>query len=481
MKRVHIEPGAFVDSAGRQVILRGITVFGPGINPDITAFPDKKAVAGYAENGFNAVRLALVWDRAEHETGIYDDGYLRQAVSFVEACRNAGIYVYIVLWQRHFASFRDGGCGAPVWAADTDAIPYSRLRYNASQLGYFLNPAVSRAFDNFWRNSPIAEKGVQDRYADMVRHILPFFAGRENFLGIDFMSDPYPGTPAVRIMKSAVSEGLKQARKNPGISKTALFRTYFRSRSSYGIFNFINDEKLFAEIADRGRAASVAFDTGAYSRFLSRMTDAVRSDYPDLGIFAENNYCSNIGVPGRVLCGRGTALAVNGFDIINGTTAGDVPEGAERLRLIFRRHAESAAYSASPVIVGSWGRYQGYDLSRKCIKEQLEIFDEYCWSALYLSEDGTLTQELSELLRRAYPMAVTGRITGFGYTDENTFTLTYSQKKAGRGRTIIYLPREVKRIECGGEYEINGNRLEITTGIGVHTVKIIFTEKEITL
>jgi endoglycosylceramidase len=60
---------------------------------------------------------------------------------------------------------------------------------------YIVMPALERAFDHFWQNSPgPGGPGLQDRYAAAWRRVAAFFAGNPYVMGDDLFNEPWPGT-----------------------------------------------------------------------------------------------------------------------------------------------------------------------------------------------------------------------------------------------------------------------------------------------
>jgi endoglycosylceramidase len=56
-------------------------------------------------------------------------------------------------------------------------------------------PALQRAFDHFWANSPgPGGIGLQDRYAAAWEHVAERFAGNPSVLGYEIMNEPWPGS-----------------------------------------------------------------------------------------------------------------------------------------------------------------------------------------------------------------------------------------------------------------------------------------------
>ena len=68
------------------------------------------------------------------------------------------------------------GEGAPDWAVQDDGLPAQpQLGFPAN---YYSMPALQRALENFWANSPgPGGVGLQDRFAEAWRHVAQRLAG----------------------------------------------------------------------------------------------------------------------------------------------------------------------------------------------------------------------------------------------------------------------------------------------------------------
>jgi endoglycosylceramidase len=56
-------------------------------------------------------------------------------------------------------------------------------------------PALERAFDHFWQNSPgPGGVGLQDRYAAAWQHVAAYFRGNRYVMGDDLFNEPWPGS-----------------------------------------------------------------------------------------------------------------------------------------------------------------------------------------------------------------------------------------------------------------------------------------------
>jgi endoglycosylceramidase len=481
MEKIHIEGKTFRDSSGREIIFRGMNFIYTGKAKD---YPrdycfdwGEKELREYSANGFNLIRLGVIWDAAEHEMNRFDDDYLRHVAAFIDRCSRHGIYVYIVLYQKHYASFINGGAGAPLWATKTGSHTYMRVKYEASQLQYFFNPAVGKAFDNFWQNKTVGGGRLQDKYAEMLNHILPFFEGKNNFLGIDFLNEPFLGSRSLFAFGLAVTRGLRETIADKDIKTAEVFKTYFKGKSPYEIFKYIDSPEKFRSVISSAKFLSIEFDRKYYDPFVERMIDATGSADKDYFVFKENNFCSNIGMA----CGlqksdrKNIVFAPNGFDITAGTTSKITLGNKERIEIIFDNHRRTQEKLGCPVIVGEWGK-QANSVNVSLMKDELRIFDKNKWSAaFYQYEKDIFTKPSGKALIRPYPAATAGTLDYFSYDSENRiFEMQFSQKRDKQIESVVYLPDEPAEIIADGEYKIEKNRLKIKTGVGVHRIKIRF-------
>ena len=142
-----------VDARGRIVMLRGGNVIQltgnahrPGSGTDGGGW--QYGTPGLmAEAGFNAVRLAIFMDRVAPAPGRIDTAYLDAVAATIAAYKRQGIATLIDFHQDEFGPLV-GVRGMPEWMTLTDGLK----RNPALQFpnGYFNDPAVQHAFDNFW-------------------------------------------------------------------------------------------------------------------------------------------------------------------------------------------------------------------------------------------------------------------------------------------------------------------------------------------
>lgn len=180
------------NSNGQVVLLHGfneVYKLAP-YEPSASGFSEDDA-AFLAANGFNVVRLGVIWAGVEPQPGVYDAAYVKSIQQTVQMLAAHGIYTIIDMHQDLYSASL-GGEGAPEWATQTGGRPDQGFGFPGS---YYLNPAETTAWDNFWNNSNAANGiGLQDNYAKAWETVAAAVAGNNSVIGYDIMNEPFPGT-----------------------------------------------------------------------------------------------------------------------------------------------------------------------------------------------------------------------------------------------------------------------------------------------
>ena len=176
------------DADGRVVNLHGINMVykRPPYAPDAVGFGDDDA-AFLAAEGFNAVRLGVIYSAVEPQPGIYDDAYLDRIRATVDALATHGVLALLDFHQDMYNE-RFQGEGWPDWAVMDDGLPAQPA--SGFPNNYLLMPALQRAFDHFFAN----DGGLQDHYAAAWAHVAARFRDAPNVLGYDLLNEPWPGS-----------------------------------------------------------------------------------------------------------------------------------------------------------------------------------------------------------------------------------------------------------------------------------------------
>lgn len=184
----------FTDEAGRVVILHGVNVVAKTAagSPSQQGFGADDAAALAAE-GFNAFRLGIYHDVAAPAPGEFNDAYIADVVATAKILSDAGLHVMVDWHQDGFAPSL-GGRGLAEWMVVTDGLP--SVPSPQFQVNYLQNPALQRAFDNLYANTPAADgTGLADHFAAALARAAAEFRHVPRLLGYDLINEPWPGTP----------------------------------------------------------------------------------------------------------------------------------------------------------------------------------------------------------------------------------------------------------------------------------------------
>jgi endoglycosylceramidase len=176
------------DGDGRVVVLHGLNMVykRPPYAPDAIGFGDDDA-AFLASEGYDTVRVGLIWKAIEPTPGHYDEGYLDRIQGTVNTLGRHGI-VSLLDFHQDMYNERFGGEGFPDWTVHDDGQvddPGAGFPGN-----YLSSPGLNRAFDHFWAN----DFGLQDSYAAAWRHVAARFKDNRYVLGYDLLNEPWPGS-----------------------------------------------------------------------------------------------------------------------------------------------------------------------------------------------------------------------------------------------------------------------------------------------
>ena len=194
-------PGAHPGHAGRWITdSRGRVLDLHGVNMVYKQAPYYPSVAGFgdddaaflASEGYDTVRVGIIYKAVEPQPGVYNDAYLAQIADTVRTLGRHGIWSMLDFHQDMYNE-RFQGEGWPDWAVQDDGLPAEPK--NGFPLNYLTMPALQHAFDHFWANSPgPGGVGLQDRYAAAWRHVAAYFRHTPWVLGYELLNEPWPGT-----------------------------------------------------------------------------------------------------------------------------------------------------------------------------------------------------------------------------------------------------------------------------------------------
>jgi endoglycosylceramidase len=207
----------FTDVRGRVVMLRGTNFVqkAPPFEPGGVGFDDDDA-ALLAARGFNTVRLGVVFEALMPEPGRVEHAYVDRIAETARVLARHGVFVLLDFHQDGWGPATHGN-GMPEWATLTDGLPNPPVGF---PLYYIQNPALQRAFDNFWanRNGPDGIP-LQEHYAEGLQAVASRFAAMPNVLGYEAMNEPWPGTDWVACLTGCPA--LEQQRLTPFYARMA--------------------------------------------------------------------------------------------------------------------------------------------------------------------------------------------------------------------------------------------------------------------
>ena len=180
------------DSQGRALILHGINVSNNAKNDPLRVGTiDKETIFRFSRDfGFNAVRMLIFWDAIEPEKGVFDQAYLDRIKERLDWYKEAGIFVVLDMHQDVYSSvFRCDG--APEWAVRSDGLSYEPDKKHWWR--DYEQPAVKRAFDNFW-DAEGPHRDLQEHYALAWVKVAERFKDHPAVLGYDLINEPHQGT-----------------------------------------------------------------------------------------------------------------------------------------------------------------------------------------------------------------------------------------------------------------------------------------------
>ena len=459
MDIILVEKDAFVDNFGRQRIFHGVNMVFKGTDrpgADRKSYVPDWSEADFkqlADDGFNAIRLGLIWDALEPEPGVYSEDYLDWIRQMLDLCQDAGLYVMLDMHQDLYsASYSDG---APEWATLSDKTFQPAEVWSHA---YLFSAAVQESLDAFWGNAK-AEDGasLQEHYSAMWSELARQFAHHPALLGYDFFNEPVPGSISSIIFEELMTRLATMVSERDGkqitVKEAAAMLDHPEKAGS--LFKELDNKEQYHQFVSAAQECVTSFDRQVLNPFYNRITHAIRSMSNRGIIFRENSYFSNMGAACMAdpVRWRGQheplqAFAPHGYDLVTDT---DHLSQASNTRIdyIFDQHRQTQQRLQVPVIVGEWGAFYNHDGR---IKEHgryiTRLFERYQWSDLYWSyQDNWQNTPARDLLRRPYAKATAGRITSQETDWQNChFKMTWQGDPSCSAPTVIYLPEQIKSV-----------------------------------
>ena len=485
MEKIRANKLRFVDSKGRTRIFNGMNIDDKLVN--CTEFRynlDEEFFKKYKARGFDIIRLAVTWQNLEPKMGEYNESYLKSIDSIFALAEKYGVYILLDMHQDLYSQ-NDGECvgdGAPSWAAITDGAK-PRMPIFVWADGYFMGKWVRNEFDNFWNNTEVAGRGLQDRYCDLWQMLAKRYGDSPALFGFDLMNEPFPGSYSTKMFARLVGGVAKTVLFNKKVDRVKLIKSAVK-RDTRSMLDCIGGD-VIRDAVYRIDKIQQQFDQEKYTPFLNKTTAAIREITPNGIVMMEQSYICNSGVKQSA-----SPISVNGKREANqcfGPHAYDFSvdtplyqyANSSRVKAFFGEMRKTQLRLDVPVIVGEWGGCSdNTDTSWfGHANELLDFFDEMQWGQMYWDYHGDdLDAPLMDMLCRTHPVAVAGKIESYGIDRKNNiFNLNFTADEKGESIIYVHKPFEViegakcKVIET---YDSGASLIKIPAKKGENTVKI---------
>ena len=448
--------GSFLtNSDGQVVMLHGLNEvykIAPG-EPSASGFSDDDA-AFLAANGFNAVRVGVIWSDLEPDPGVFNPAYLASIESTVQTLGNHGIYSIIDFHQDAYST-AFGGEGAPAWATESDGATNVSLPF---PYNIFFDPAEQQAWDSFWSNADAPNDiGLEDNYAQMLEYVGNAFNGNSNVAGFELMNEPSPGSST------------------------------FLSTLLGGSF----------------------FDSQQLTPFYDQGSDAIRAVDPNTPIFFEPNLLSNAGLPTDLghVDATNTVLSFHDYCEFDLGSLGCIP-GVSAVVGNAETYAEAQGIPAFMTEFGATSDQTAIAAPMQGADGNLIGWTEWAYSSQGdittsasppSSESLVFNPELPptgtnvntanlDTLAEPYPQVISGTPTSFSF-ENGTFDFTYSTEEAdglGSFAAGSHTTISVPTVEFPNGYDVSvtggtvasapdAPELVIASDNGASTVTVVVT------
>lgn len=443
MKKLTTDGQRIVNEDGAHVILSGVNLVCKDKAKGYVDPCDESLFRWFHEQGFNVIRLGLIWDGVEPEPGVYDNEYLGKIKQQIRWAEQHDTYVFLDMHQDLYSSLYADG--APEWATFTDGLPHvvGQIWSDA----YLESPALNRAMDYFWDNSPASDGiGLQDHYAAMWKHAAAFFADCTNIIGYDMMNEPYPGSSGQEVFGTIIAAYAQSIMGVDEVDMEELSALWFDEEKKQEILVGMADMDIYRVLVDSAKEASQVFEREVLAPFFNKTAAAIRSVVPDGFLMLETSYFSNMAVESGLELVRNDegvvvhqqVYAPHGYDLVVDTEHYEI-YNQDRVDLIYTTHRKVQERLNIPALIGEWGAFTNHPATLGLSKALISIFEKYLWSNTYWCWcDGFRESPYSKALNRAYPQATGGTLIGYHY-DYDTDIINVDYVPSG-GETLIYHP-----------------------------------------
>ena len=339
MCKITTENTCFVDKQGRQCIFNGLNMVCKDPEYGFVYPLDVGDYQRLVHSGINILRFGLFWAAVEPQPGQFDQNYLQRIKEQLALAHQAGLRFFLDFHQDLYGvSF---GGGAPAWAEATDGLPHKTGDLWSD--AYLLSPAVNRAFQHFWNDDPVCGIGLQVHFLEMLRHTVSFFRGTPGLLGYDIWNEPYPGPAG----QEALGEVMAHLPGSVNFEQKA---------EKAQLIAGLSDMDFYRSLTKIISRHTMPFEQDLLTPFYERTAQVIHTEDPQMLLFTEPCYFTNIGVPSGIgqLTLPGQVFSPHGYDLIVDTGHDELYDPS-RIELIFQSHRETELQLGVPAFVGEWG------------------------------------------------------------------------------------------------------------------------------
>lgn len=484
MKKLKTEGMRFINEDGAEVILSGINLVCKSKEKGYVEPCDESLFTWFCEQGYNVIRLGLIWDGVEPEPGVYDDVYLSKIKQQIKWAERNDIYVFLDMHQDLYSVlFSDG---APEWATLTDDLPH--VTGDLWSDAYLASPAVNRALDNFWSNSLAVDGiGLQDHYTAMWQYVVSFFDGCSNIIGYDIMNEPYPGTDGQHVFGAMISVYAQNVLGMADANMEELSALWFDEQKKQKILTDIADMDTYKKLVKYAGDVSQVFEKETLAPFFNKVTNGIREIDTESIIMLETSYFANMGMESGVqliqndegVIDPSQAFSPHGYDLVVDTDQYEI-YNQDRVDLIFATHRKVQERLNIPTLIGEWGAFTNHATTPSLTKALIEIFERNLWGNTYWCYSSDFKEmPYIEALNRAYPQITGGQLISYHY-NHDTGKVNIKYISSGL-ETVIYHPNAAhlseEKIKVSGAQDYQSD-IHSYPGANGGTITVVTPEKD---
>jgi endoglycosylceramidase len=169
------------------------------------------------------------------------------------------------------------------------------------------------------------------------------FRGTPGLLGYDIWNEPYPGPAG----QEALGEVMAHLPGSVNFEQKA---------EKAQLIAGLSDMDFYRSLTKIISRHTMPFEQDLLTPFYERTAQVIHTEDPQMLLFTEPCYFTNIGVPSGIgrLTLPGQVFSPHGYDLIVDTGHDELYDPS-RIELIFQRHRETELQLGVPAFVGEWG------------------------------------------------------------------------------------------------------------------------------